>query len=349
MPQINMIRYIIRRLLIMLPTIFGVLIFTFIMPRMLSGDPIMMMFPIDVDPIIKEAAIRELGLDRPWYTQLLIYLRNFFMGDWGDSLVGRARGIPVLEWMSWMIPRTIQLTFIPMVAIPFIGVKLGVISAQKKDKPIDTFIRGISVAGMAFPVFWTGMIFRVFSGVTLQDFTNSEFWFPTFGFKDIAIGDPPKITKFRIIDCIISNEQILLWDSLEHLVLPVICIMWVSLAGISRMTRSSMLDVLDQDYIRTARAKGCLEDTVVNKHALRNALIPTSNIIIGSITGSLTGSMILEVTFNLYGLGQTMFDAIMFRDYFMINGIALFIAIIILLGNLMADIMYTIIDPRIIY
>ncbi len=347
--QTSMLKYILKRLLIMVPTLFGVLILIFLLPRMLSGDPVMFMFPIGIDEEVRNAEIVRLGLDQPWYFQLGIYLRNFFMGDWGESYVGRSTGYKVLDWMELMIPRTIQLTFIPMVFVPIIGVKLGVTSAVNQDKPVDTFIRGISVAGMAFPLFWTGMIFRVLSGITLQNFTNGEFWLPTFGFKTPSSHNPPAITNFRIIDAILANEQVLLFDTLQHLVLPVLCMTWVSLAGISRITRSSMLDVLEQDYIRTARAKGCLENTVINKHALRNAMIPTSNLIIAGIAGSLTGSMIIEQTFNMYGLGMSMFYAIRFLDYWLITGIALFIAVIVLIANLSADIMYTIIDPRIVY
>jgi len=347
--QTNMLKYILKRLLIMIPTLFGVLILIFLMPRMLVGDPTMFMFPMDIPEEVRNAEIARLGLDQPWYIQLGVYLRNFFIGDWGESYLGRSAGYEVLDWMELMIPRTIQLTFIPMVFVPILGVKLGVTSAVNQDKPVDTFIRGISVAGMAFPLFWTGMIFRVLSGITLRIFTNGEFWLPTFGFKLAHLDDPTPVTNFRIIDCILANEQLLLYDTLQHLVLPVLCITWVSLAGISRITRSSMLDVLEQDYIRTARAKGCLENTVINKHALRNAMIPTSNLIIGGIAGSLTGSMIIEQTFNMYGLGMSMFYAITYLDYWMITGIALFIAVIVLLANLSADIMYTIIDPRIVY
>ena len=239
------------------------------------------------------------------------------------------------------------MTFLPMILMPFIGVKLGVTSAQQKDKPIDTFIRAISVAGMAFPVFWTGAIFRAFSGITLQNFTNSELWFPTFGMSSLEYGYPLEITKFRIIDSIISNEQILLWDTLQHLVLPVICIMWISLAGITRMTRSSMLDVLEQDYIRTARAKGLSESKVVFKHALRNALNPVVTSISGWFASLMAGVVFVEYIFGWKGLGNVLVQALNNLDVPVVSGCILIISIIFVLINIGVDIMYSVLDPKV--
>jgi len=156
-------------------------------------------------------------------------------------------------------------------------------------------------------------------------------------------------TGFRIIDSFLYNEQVYLWDTLIHLLLPMISMTLVSLAGITRLTRSSMLEVMDQDYIRTARAKGVLEKDVVNKHALRNALIPTSNLIIGGVASGLLGSLYIEVTFNYPGFGYYMVQSIFAGDFLVINGLLVFAIIIILTGTLVADVMYTIIDPRIVY
>jgi ABC-type dipeptide/oligopeptide/nickel transport system permease component len=195
------------------------------------------------------------------------------------------------------------------------------------------------------------------SGILLQDFTLGEFWFPTSGFKNARAGNPIPFeggegmfrTNFRLFDSIIHNESVLFHDTFIHYILPVLCLTLVSLATSTRITRTCMLDVLDQDYVRTARAKGCREETVINKHALRNAMIPVSGVIIGGIRGSLMGSMILEQTFNIYGLGMSFFYAITYRDYFMINGITIYLIFVIVFTNLIADIMYTIIDPRIVY
>ncbi|MHA1255435.1 MAG: ABC transporter permease, partial [Promethearchaeota archaeon] len=156
-------------------------------------------------------------------------------------------------------------------------------------------------------------------------------------------------TGFRIIDAILFNDQHHLWDTLNHLFIPVICMVFVSLAPITRQTRSSMLDVIDQDYIRTARAKGVEEKSVMNRHALRNSLLPTSTLIIGNTTAALLGSLFIEISFNYTGLGYYMVRSVFMGDYFVIQGILVFSTIIILIGTLLTDVMYTIIDPRVTY
>ena len=254
-----------------------------------------------------------------------------------------------------IFPKTIELVFIPIVIIPIIGVKLGVISAKNRDKAKDTMIRGIAIIGTCIPVFWLGTMLQYFFGHYVSLYTygelNLEISFP----NSVTIEYPnlqrswPFSTGFRILDGILFNEQALIQDTLLHLILPMLCMTFVSLAGITRQTRASMLDVLEQDYIRTARAKGCLEKTVINKHSLRNALIPTSNLIIGGTAARLTGALFIEMIFSYTGMGFYMVIAIQRGDYILINGILVFSALIILSGTLIADVMYTIIDPRITY
>ncbi len=351
MAQTNMIKYIIKRVLVVIPTFFGVIIMTFVLTRLLSGNPVNLMFPPDIDPDIREAKIKELGLDQPWFIQLGIYLGNFLRGEWGESYLGKSAGFQVREWIFIMIPRTLTLTIIPVVLVPIIGIKLGVTSANYRNKPIDTVIRGFAVAGSAIPVFFSGLIFQLLSGFYLQKFTGGEFYWPTFAYKDSTIIDPVgfEVTNFRILDSIIANDMDILFDSLSHVVLPIFTMTIVSLAGTTRMTRTTMLDVLQMDYIRTARAKGCPESTVINKHALRNAMIPTSTGIVLGFALAITNSMITEQVFNMYGMGRTYFIAIIYRDYWMITGCASVIAIAVLLGYVVADVVYTIIDPRITY
>jgi peptide/nickel transport system permease protein len=309
------------------------------------------MFPPNIDPEVRDAKIEELGLNDPWYIQLGIYLGNFLKGEWGESYLGKSAGYDVREWIFSMIPRTLTLTAIPVVIVPIIGVKFGVTSANHRNKPIDTLIRGFAVAGAAVPVFFSGLIFQLISGFYLKRFTGGEFYWPTFGYKNIIFQDPAgfNVTNFRILDSIIANDQDRLFDALTHVVLPIFTMTIVSLAGITRITRTTMLDVLQMDYIRTARAKGCPESTVINKHALRNAMIPTSTGIVLGFALAITNSMITEQVFNMYGMGQTYFYAIIYRDYWMITGCASTVAIAVLIGYLAADITYTIIDPRITY
>jgi peptide/nickel transport system permease protein len=313
-------------------------------------DPTANMFdPLTTDQTTVDAMRRKLGLDQPWLVQLGIYIKNFFLGDLGQSFLGRSQGYQVTEYLGLMIPRTVELMIVPTILAPIIAVKLGVLSAAKKDKPTDTIIRGLAVAGSALPSFLIAMLLMYFGSVILPNFTGGAIFIPTIGNKNPTFDDPIPITHLRIIDSILSNRPDLLLDTFSHLILPWITLTIVSLAGITRITRSSMLDVLQQDYVRTARAKGCAEGTVINKHALKNAMIPTSTIIVAGFRNALIGSVIVERIFNYIGLGFTTWESILYSDYWMILGIILYFGIIVLASNLISDVLYPIIDPRIMY
>ena len=348
----NMIKYIIKRVLFMVPMLIAVLIFTWLLSHMMSINPIANKIGYSLDPDVYERELRRIGFYDPWYVQLGNYLLNFFIGNWGESYLVMPEK-SVLEIIGIIFPRTIELMIFPIVIVPIIAVKLGVLSAKNKNTYRDVIIRFIAIIGAGFPVFWIATLLQRFVGIGLRNFT--------YGAIDIEVvfANSPELpspvppggfsTGFRIIDCFLYNDQMYLWDTLIHLILPVIAMTFVSLAGITRLTRSSMLEVMDQDYIRTARAKGVLEKEVINKHALRNALLPTSNLIIGGIANSLLGSLFIEWTFNYRGFGYHMIQAIFTGDYLLINGLLVFATIIILSGTLTADVMYTIIDPRIVY
>ncbi|MFX0083241.1 MAG: ABC transporter permease [Candidatus Hodarchaeota archaeon] len=349
----NMILYIIKRVLFMIPMLFLVLVITFILSRAMFGDPVLNKLGLLPDQTIIEAERKRMGYDSPLFTQLLIYLKNFFTGDWGTSYIV-SEDEPVIQIIGKIFPKTIELVIIPILIIPIIGVKLGVVSAKNKDKAKDTIIRGIGILGTCIPVFWLATMLQYFVGHYVSIYTYGEFNLEIMFPNSVTLSqypDPawPFHTGFRLIDGYLFNDQALIQDTLLHLILPMICMTFVSLAGITRQTRASMLDVLEQDYIRTARAKGCLENTVINKHALRNALIPTSNLIIGGTAARLTGALFLEIAFSYTGMGFFMVTAIRLGDYLLINGILVFTALIILSGTLIADVMYTIIDPRITY
>ncbi|MFX0028421.1 MAG: ABC transporter permease [Candidatus Hermodarchaeota archaeon] len=353
MPRTNMVKYIFKRILVMIPILLTVLIITFFLSRLMDILPVIRKvgFHLDREELQRliDVEKKRMGYDLPIYVQLFIYLKNFASGNWGTSYIIDPDE-PVLEFIVSIIPKTIELMIIPMIIVPIIAVKLGVISASNKDKSKDTIIRFFAILGGGFPIFFVANVLQFFIGKTLVDFTYGEFDF------EIIYANTPGLrlegeyyTGFRLIDSIINNDQLYLMDTLIHLILPTIAMSITSLAGITRQTRSSMLDVLDQDYIRTARAKGVLEKNVINKHALRNALIPTSNLIIGGIAASLLGSLFIERTFDYLGFGYYFVSAVFAADYLLINGFLVFSAIIIISGNLIADVMYTIIDPRIIY
>ncbi|OLS15745.1 MAG: binding-protein-dependent transporters inner membrane component [Promethearchaeota archaeon CR_4] len=351
--QKNMVKYVIKRLLMMIPMLILVLIFTWFLSRLMAVNPVTNRLAGSAgDPEAYRAELERIGYFDPWYVQLGTYLYNLFRGDWGNTYV-IFTGTPIIDIVADVFPRTIELMLIPIILSPILAVKLGIASATHRDKKKDAIIRFVAILGAGFPVFWIASMVQTIFGYALPLFTMGSLDIPAFFANSSSITsiipiDAPT-TGFRIIDCIIYNDQRYLWDTLLHLILPAMCITFVSLASITRQTRSSMLDVLDQDYIRTARAKGVMEKDVINKHALRNALLPVSNLIIGGTATALLGSFFVEVTFNYYGYGYYMVKAILLGDYLLINGLLVVATIIILTGNLVADVMYVIIDPRISY
>ncbi|MBY8985650.1 MAG: ABC transporter permease [Candidatus Lokiarchaeota archaeon] len=349
-PQ-NMIKYIVKRVLLMIPMLILVLIISWILSQLMFIDPVLNKMGMLDFEIIEAERIR-IGFYDPWYVKLGLYLKNFFTGNWGTSYLV-SDGEPVSQLIGKIFPKTIELVIIPIIVIPLIGIKLGVTSAKDKDKPKDTVIRGVAILGTALPIFWLATMLQYFVGHYLSLYTFGELNLEIMNPNSVTFRYPnpewPFSTGFRLIDSLLFNDQALLQDTLIHLILPMLCMTFVSLAGITRQTRASMLDVLEQDYIRTARAKGSLEKDVINKHALRNALIPTSNLIVGGTAARLTGALFLEIAFNYTGMGFYMVVAIRLGDYVVINGILVFTVIIILSGVLIADVLYTIIDPRIVY
>lgn len=349
----NMIKYVIKRILMMIPMLFLVLtiswLLSYFMVQQNLVNPVAGRLGGTLDPDIIEAELRRIGYYDPWYIQLATYFKNFFTGNWGSSYI-IMKDKPVLEFIMEIFPKTIELMLIPIILSPILAVKLGIASATHKDKKKDIGIRTIAILGAGFPIFWIADLVQRFFGYYISNFTYQNFDIPAFFANTPGLTpSPPFITGFRIIDSILANNQIYLWDTLIHLILPALCITFVSLAAMTRQTRSSMLDVLNQDYIRTARAKGVLEKDVINKHAIRNALLPVSNLIIGGIATALLGSFFIEVTFNYKGYGYYMVFSILTGDYLVTLGLLVFATIIILSGTLIADVCYTIIDPRITY
>ncbi|MHA1757485.1 MAG: ABC transporter permease [Promethearchaeota archaeon] len=341
----SMIKYIIRRLIALIPVIFGVLTLTFILSRAMPGDPVLALLesrgiPRPAPELVK-ALRHQLGLDQPLIIQYFRYLAELFTGNWGYS-VAIARNQPVWDLVMQRLPRTVDLAIFSMVIASFLGIRAGVISATHRNKARDTVVRGLSLFGVAVPVFFLGMLLQYFISYKLN-------WFPATGYKTNAYEDPPFVTGFYIIDALISGQYYKIWDYLYHLALPVFCLSFITLAGITRQTRSSMLEVLEQDYIRTARAKGCKERSVINTHALKNALIPTVTVIGLNFAGLLTGAVLTETTFGLVGIGALLVDAINLSDYWLLNALVFMIAIIFVVANLITDVLYAILDPRIRY
>lgn len=349
----NMMKYIVKRILLMLPILLAVLIFTWMLSHLMAVNPYLNKIAGVLDRNVYERLLRRVGWYDPWYVKLGIYLRDFFSGNWGNSYIVLPDQ-PVMTVIAKIFPRTIELMLFSIIIVPIIAIKLGVVSARNKNKPKDTLIRGMAIIGAGFPVFYIASLVQLFVGIQLKNFTYGGFYIPVVYANNPSLPFPAEMvggpaTGFRFIDSILYNDHIFLYDTLIHLVLPVFCMIFVSLSGVTRQTRSSMLDVLDQDYIRTARAKGVKEKDVINKHALRNGILPTSHLLIQGTAGALLGSLFVEITFNYRGMGYYFLTAIYSGDYLVINGFLVFSTLIIISGTLMADVAYTIIDPRIIY
>jgi peptide/nickel transport system permease protein len=307
----------------------------------MPGDPVQALLPINHTHEQYLAMKRWLGLDQPIIVQYFRYLSDLFTGNWGASFAIN-RGVPVWDLIWERFPRTIELTLFSVLIASYLGIKTGIVAAKHRNKWQDTTFRGFALLGVSIPVFWLGMMLQYVFAYQLA-------WLPSGGFKNMRYGDPPYVTGFRLIDSLISGQLYMTIDYLQHLIMPVICLAFITLASITRQTRSSMLEVLQQDYIRTARAKGCKEKDVLHTHALKNALIPTVTIIGLNFGGLLGGAILTETTFTMAGVGDLLISAISERDIYLINGLVFFSALLFVIINLFIDVLYGIIDPRIRY
>lgn len=346
----NMLMYITKRVLVMLVMVFFVLVATFFLTHLMQINPVLNKMSSDprVPYSIYLEELERTGFEKPIFEKFLIFMSNFFQGNWGTSYI-IADGVPVTTLISQVFPQTIELVIIPIILIPIISVKLGISSATHRNKWQDSVIRGVIMLGVCVPVFFLATLIQFFTSNVLSVYTYGVINLETTSVNSINVYYTNRLTGFRLIDAFLFNDQSLLQDSLLHLILPSISSIIVSLAGISRQTRASMLDVMRKDYVRTARAKGVAEKDVINKHTLRNALIPTSNEIVGLVAGLMLGSLFTELIFNYKGMGWYMYAAIRNGDYTVITGMIIINSIIILSGTLIADILYTVIDPRIVY
>jgi ABC-type dipeptide/oligopeptide/nickel transport system permease component len=338
----SMIKFIIRRLIAMIPVLFGTLTLVFILSRLMPGDPILAYLPEGkVDPVLYAQMRHNLGFDLPIYVQYFKYLGDLFVGNWGYS-ISINKGQDVWSLIMQRLPRTVDIAIFSMLIAGFLGIKTGVISAVHRNKPKDTILRGLALIGVAIPIFFMGMLLQFTIGYLVPIF-------PTTGFKTYEYGNPEYVTGFRMIDAFISGEFYMIGDYLYHLVLPVACLSFIILAGITRQSRSSMLEVLEQDYVRTARAKGCKEKDVINTHARKNSLIPTITVIGLSFAGLLSGAVLTETTFGLVGIGELLIASIRDVDYWVMNALVFVITIMFVSINLVTDIIYAMLDPRIVY
>jgi dipeptide transport system permease protein len=332
-----MIGFLVRRIAVLIPTFIGVSIIAFLFIRLLPGDPVALMSGERVMSPERHAQISAaLGMDRPMIVQYLDYLGGVLRGDLGNSLVSKT---PVFTQFKALFPATVELSLCAILLAIAIGIPAGIIAAIKRGSVFDQSLMGIALVGYSMPIFWWGLLLIIlFSGI-LQ-------WTPVSGRISLMFYFPP-VTGFMLIDSLLSGQKGAFMSALSHLILPSIVLATIPLAVIARQTRSAMLEVLSEDYVRTARSKGLSPFRVIGIHALRNAMIPVITTIGLQIGVMLAGAILTETIFSWPGIGKWMIDSVFRRDYPVIQGGLLLIAGIIMIVNLIVDLLYGLINPRI--
>jgi dipeptide transport system permease protein len=332
-----MLRFILTKLALLIPTFIGVTLLTFFMIRAIPGDPIELLVGERGIAPERHAMLRaQLGLDRPLPVQYAIYIGDVLQGDLGRSIVTKK---PVLQEFFTLFPATLELGFCAMIFAVAVGLPLGIIAGVRRGRFADYFAMGTSLTGYSMPIFWWGLLLIILFSVNLH-------WTPVSGRISLMYFFD-SVTGFMLIDSLLSGQEGAFASALQYLILPTVVLGTVPLAIIARMTRSSMLEVLSEDYVRTARAKGLSPFRIVSVHALRNALIPVVTVI-GLQVGTLMGGAILtETIFAWPGVGKWLVDSVGRRDFPAVQGGVLLVAIMIMLVNLTVDLLYGLINPRI--
>lgn len=356
-----MTTYILRRLFLSIPVLFGILFATFTLARLIPGDPCRAMLGEKATKVVCDEFNHRHGLDKPIPIQFGIYINEIAHGDFGNSF---RYSKPITELLMERLPITVELSFAALLISIFIGIPLGVISAVRHNSWVDVVTMMWANIGVSMPVFWLGLMLAYVFALALKDtplqlppsgrlspgiiaipffetwglhLTKSSFIFNFFDF----------LSRMNIFNALLTGNWILLKDAITHLILPAFALSTIPMALIARMTRSAMLEVLGQDYIRTARAKGLDRRAVILKHAFRNALLPLATVIGLSLGGLLGGAVLTETVFNLAGVGRILYDGITARDYGIVQGFTVVIAIFFVSLNLIVDISYAYLDPRI--
>ncbi len=344
--EASLTRHILRRLVLLLPTLLGLSLFTFALLRLIPGDPAQIMLG---EHTTHEQVARfraDKGLDQPLPIQYLHYTKSMARGDWGRSI---KTGLPVTTELAQRLPATVELGLGAMIIACAIGIPLGIMAAHRNNSLFDLVASKGTLLGVSIPLFWSGLLLSYVFGYRLG-------WLPPSGRLTIGIEPRPIpmpgtgwISNFYILNSILTLDLTLLADTLKHLALPSLTLSTVPLAVITRMARACLLDVLAQDYVRTARAKGLAEQTVLLTHALKNALAPLL-IVIGLQLGSLfSGAILTETIFSWPGMGQLVMDRVLARDYPIVQGIVLMTALLFVLINTATDICCAYLNPRIRY
>lgn len=356
-----MIQYTVRRILMAIPVVLAILMITFALARAIPGDPCKAILGEKATEETCQKFIERQGLDKPVPEQFIIYMTNIAHGDFGTSI---RFGRPVLDILIERLPTTIELAIASMTIAVFVGIPAGIISAVNRNSGIDTATMIGANIGVSLPVFFLGLVLIYIFAVLLKD---TPFALPPSGRLSPGVSPVPFyvfynlpvdeesgrflfytfIAKLYILNSIITGDWEVLGDVSKHLILPALALSTIPLAILARMTRSSMLEVLGLDYVRTARAKGLSSRKVVYKHALRNALLPIVTIAGLQLAAILGGAVLTETIFGLAGVGLSVYEAITSRDFPIIQGFVVVIALIYVTFNLIVDLSYAVLDPRI--
>jgi len=326
-----------RRVILSIIALLGITILVFVLSHVVPGDPARLAAGPQAREEQVESVRKEYGLDKPLAQQYLIYMKNLLKGDLGKSLQSRR---PVVEDLQDYFPATLELTLIASIIAIIGGILLGMVSALKQNQFLDHFSRIFSLSGISMPVFWLGLLLVLL-------FYRELSWLPFGGRLDASLTPPTHITGLYLLDSVLTGNWETFWSALSYLILPSISLSLGSLGVIARMTRASLLEVLPQDYVRTARAKGLQEKAIIYGHVLRNALFPIITISGLQIGSLLSGAFLVEVIFSWPGLGTYAMKAILFLDYNGIIGVTLLIGLVYMLTNLLVDILYFVVDPRV--
>lgn len=352
-----MTRYIVRRTLGLIPVLVGISLLVFTLMRIIPADPALLILGERSTPEARARLQEQLGLNAPLFfnleavrdtgnpaslfdAQYFDFVGGALRGDLGTSYFTR---IDVRDGLAERFPATFELAVAAMLFALVIGIPAGVLAALNRGRAADTLFMIGALSGVSFPVFWLAIILIYIFAVNLG-------WLPPSGRLDVSLTfDFEPITGFYVLDGLLRGRPAVSWDAIKHLILPAIALGTIPLAIVVRMTRSAMLEVLGQDYVRTARAKGLRPRLVVNKHALRNALLPVVTVVGLSFGALLSGAILTETVFSWPGIGKWIYDAISSRDYPIIQGGVLFVAFVFVVINLLVDLSYALIDPRIQY
>lgn len=331
-----MLSYIIKRLLWAIPTLLGVSVLVFSMVHLAPGDPALVMLGEHASKEAVDALNEQMGLNKPLLEQYFLFLSHIIHGNFGISTIS---GEPVIDEFLDRFPATVELSVVALSFATIAGLFAGIVSAVKRYSIFDYASMTTALAGVSMPVFWLGLMLIYFFSVKLG-------WLPVSGRLGYEF-DIDQVTGFFLIDSILMEDYEAFFDALKHLILPAIALGTIPMAIIARMTRASMIEVMKEDYVRTAKAKGCTKRQVILIHALKNALMPVITVI-GLMLGTLfAGAILTETTFSWPGIGKWLVNAVNQRDFPIIQSTTLIIAMIFVMVNLIVDLLYAVINPKI--